>query len=88
MEFARDLEREGRDRLIAALEASRIRLRPILMTSFAFILGVLPLVVSLLASGCDAPRHAAELAQAIGESISGSYDEHPPSSEQARKKPR
>ena len=44
VEFARDLERQGRDRLTAALEASRIRLRPILMTSFAFIMGVLPLV--------------------------------------------
>jgi hydrophobe/amphiphile efflux-1 (HAE1) family protein len=46
VEFARDLERQGRDRLSAALEASRIRLRPILMTSFAFIMGVLPLVVA------------------------------------------
>jgi multidrug efflux pump len=46
VEFARDLERQGRDRLSAALEASRIRLRPILMTSFAFIAGVVPLVVA------------------------------------------
>ena len=46
VEFARDLERQGRDRLSAALEASRIRLRPILMTSFAFIAGVLPLVAA------------------------------------------
>jgi hydrophobe/amphiphile efflux-1 (HAE1) family protein len=46
VEFARDLERQGRDRLSAALEASRIRLRPILMTSFAFIMGVVPLVVA------------------------------------------
>jgi len=44
VEFARDLERQGRDRITAALEASRIRLRPILMTSFAFIMGVVPLV--------------------------------------------
>jgi hydrophobe/amphiphile efflux-1 (HAE1) family protein len=44
VEFARDLELQGRDRLSAALEAARIRLRPILMTSFAFIMGVLPLV--------------------------------------------
>jgi hydrophobe/amphiphile efflux-1 (HAE1) family protein len=51
VEFARDLERKGRDRLTAALEASRIRLRPILMTSFAFIMGVLPLV---FASGAGA----------------------------------
>ncbi|HKW46999.1 MAG TPA: efflux RND transporter permease subunit [Gemmatimonadaceae bacterium] len=44
VEFARDLERQGHDRFTAALEAARIRLRPILMTSFAFIMGVLPLV--------------------------------------------
>jgi multidrug efflux pump len=46
VEFARDLERQGVDRMQAALEASRIRLRPILMTSFAFIAGVIPLVVA------------------------------------------
>ena len=51
VEFARDLERQGRDRLSAALEAARIRLRPILMTSFAFIAGVVPL---MLASGAGA----------------------------------
>src|SRR2546423_5659012 len=51
VEFARDLERQGRDRFAAALEAARIRLRPILMTSFAFIMGVVPLV---LASGAGA----------------------------------
>ena len=46
VEFARQLEDEGRDRFEAALEAASIRLRPILMTTFAFILGVLPLVLS------------------------------------------
>ncbi|MFL5639708.1 MAG: efflux RND transporter permease subunit, partial [Gemmatimonadaceae bacterium] len=46
VEFARDLEHQGRDRLSAALEAARIRLRPILMTSFAFIMGVVPLVIA------------------------------------------
>jgi multidrug efflux pump len=55
VEFARDLERQGHDRLAAALQASRIRLRPILMTSFAFIMGVVPLVI---ASGAGAEmRH-------------------------------
>jgi multidrug efflux pump len=43
VEFAKQLEDEGRDRFDAAVEACRLRLRPILMTSFAFILGVLPL---------------------------------------------
>ncbi|MEM9057016.1 MAG: efflux RND transporter permease subunit, partial [Pseudomonadota bacterium] len=44
VEFARDLERAGRSTFDAAVEACRLRLRPILMTSFAFIAGVLPLV--------------------------------------------
>jgi hydrophobe/amphiphile efflux-1 (HAE1) family protein len=58
VEFATQLEEEGRDRFAAAVEAARLRLRPILMTSLAFILGVLPLV---LASGAGA-----ELRQALG----------------------
>ncbi|MFL5337893.1 MAG: efflux RND transporter permease subunit, partial [Geminicoccaceae bacterium] len=41
VEFARDIELEGKSRLEAVIEACRLRLRPILMTSFAFILGVL-----------------------------------------------
>src|SRR5216684_754210 len=40
VEFARDIEREGKPRLEAVIDACRLRLRPILMTSFAFILGV------------------------------------------------
>jgi multidrug efflux pump subunit AcrB len=44
VEFARDLELEGKSIYDAAVEACRIRLRPILMTSFAFIAGVIPLV--------------------------------------------
>ena len=56
VEFARDLEQKGHDPVHAALEACRIRLRPILMTSFAFIMGVVPLV---LAAGAGAEmRHA------------------------------
>ena len=58
VEFARDLELAGRTTVQAALEACRLRLRPILMTSFAFIMGVLPLV---LANGAGA-----EMRQAIG----------------------
>ncbi|MFL5308201.1 MAG: efflux RND transporter permease subunit [Polyangia bacterium] len=46
VEFARELEHQGRTPIEAALEAARIRLRPILMTSFAFIMGVIPLVFS------------------------------------------
>jgi multidrug efflux pump len=44
VEFAKAREDEGADRRTAALDACRLRLRPILMTSFAFGLGVLPLV--------------------------------------------
>jgi multidrug efflux pump len=55
VEFARDLEKQGRGIVEAAIEACRLRLRPILMTSFAFIAGVLPLV---FASGAGAEvRH-------------------------------
>ena len=46
VEFARQNEELGEDRFQAATEAARVRLRPILMTSFAFILGVLPLVIA------------------------------------------
>ena len=46
VEFAKDLAASGHSLLSAALTAVRLRLRPILMTSFAFILGVLPLAVS------------------------------------------
>jgi multidrug efflux pump len=46
VEFARDRESEGASRFEAALEAAKVRLRPILMTSFAFVLGVFPLVIA------------------------------------------
>ena len=46
VEFAKQQLDAGKDRRTAALEAARLRLRPILMTSFAFILGVVPLVVA------------------------------------------
>ena len=61
VEFARDIELEGKPRLEAVIEACRLRLRPILMTSFAFILGVLPLVVST-GSG-------SEMRQAVGVAV-------------------
>jgi multidrug efflux pump len=46
VEFAKQLEDQGRPRFEATVEACRLRLRPILMTSLAFILGVLPLVLA------------------------------------------
>jgi hydrophobe/amphiphile efflux-1 (HAE1) family protein len=61
VEFARDIESEGKPRLQAVIEACRLRLRPILMTSFAFILGVLPLVIST-GSG-------SEMRQAVGVAV-------------------
>jgi multidrug efflux pump len=58
VEFARELELQGRGLVEAALEACRLRLRPILMTSFAFIMGVVPLALSTGAG--------AEMRQAMG----------------------
>ncbi|KAB0585183.1 efflux RND transporter permease subunit [Ideonella dechloratans] len=46
IEFAKDLQAEGKSLLKATLEACHLRFRPIIMTSFAFILGVLPLAIS------------------------------------------
>jgi multidrug efflux pump len=46
VEFARDRQQEGASRFDAAVDAAKVRLRPIVMTSFAFILGVLPLVIA------------------------------------------
>jgi len=61
VEFARHLEEQGRSIVDAAIEAARLRLRPILMTSFAFILGVLPLVI--------AKGAGAEMRQALGTAV-------------------
>ena len=62
VEFAKQIQdRDGKDRFAAAVEACRLRLRPILMTSFAFIFGVLPLMLSKGAG--------AEMRQALGTAV-------------------
>ena len=61
VEFATQLEERGRDRFAAAIEAARLRLRPILMTSLAFIFGVLPMVWAVGAG--------AELRQTLGTAV-------------------
>ena len=62
VEFAKQQQEEqGKDRFAAAVEACRLRLRPILMTSFAFILGVLPLA--------RATGPGAEMRQALGTAV-------------------
>jgi multidrug efflux pump len=64
VEFARELELQGAAPLKAAIEASRLRLRPILMTSIAFIMGVVPLVTSTGAG--SEMRHAMGVAVFFG----------------------
>jgi HAE1 family hydrophobic/amphiphilic exporter-1 len=61
VEFARQQEDEGASRVDAAVAAARTRLRPILMTSLAFILGVVPLVISVGAG--------AEMRQSLGTTV-------------------
>jgi multidrug efflux pump len=61
VEFAHHLRGEGHDRFAATMEASKLRLRPILMTSLAFILGVMPLVI---ATGAGA-----EMRQSLGMAV-------------------
>jgi HAE1 family hydrophobic/amphiphilic exporter-1 len=61
VEFARQLEANGKSALEAVIEACRLRLRPILMTAFAFILGVLPLTI--------ATGPGAEMRQALGTAV-------------------
>jgi hydrophobe/amphiphile efflux-1 (HAE1) family protein len=61
VEFARQNEEQGEDRFQAATEAARVRLRPILMTALAFILGVVPLVI---ATGAGA-----EMRQSLGTAV-------------------
>jgi multidrug efflux pump len=61
VEFAKQQQEQGVPRRQATLDAARLRLRPILMTSFAFILGVVPLVIARGAG--------AEMRQALGRAV-------------------
>jgi multidrug efflux pump subunit AcrB len=61
VEFAKQLEDQGRDRFAAAVEAARLRLRPIVMTSLSFIFGVTPLVWAIGAG--------AEMRQSLGTAV-------------------
>ena len=61
VEFAKQAEEDGMNRLDAAVAAARVRLRPILMTAFAFILGVIPLAI---ATGAGA-----EMRQSLGTAV-------------------
>jgi HAE1 family hydrophobic/amphiphilic exporter-1 len=61
VEFAKQAEEEGKNPVDAVVEAARLRLRPILMTAFAFILGVVPLVI--------ATGPGAEMRQALGTAV-------------------
>jgi HAE1 family hydrophobic/amphiphilic exporter-1 len=61
VEFAKQAEERGADRFAAAVEAAHTRLRPILMTSLAFILGVVPLVIAVGAG--------AEMRQSLGTAV-------------------
>ena len=61
VEFAKQLEDRGMDRFQAAVEAAHLRLRPVLMTAFSFILGVIPL---MLAKGAGS-----EMRRALGTSV-------------------
>jgi multidrug efflux pump subunit AcrB len=61
VEFAKQLEERGQDRYAAAVEAAHLRLRPIIMTSLAFIFGVVPLVIGTGAG--------AEMRQALGTAV-------------------
>ncbi len=68
IEFAKDLQAQGRTVVQAAIEAAQLRFRPILMTSLAFMLGVMPLV---LASGASSASQRAIGTGVIGSMITG-----------------
>ena len=70
VEFARDLEAQGKSAIEAAIEAAQLRMRPILMTSLAFVLGVLPLAI---ASGAGSASENAVGRGVIGGMLSATF---------------
>jgi len=66
VEFARELEMEGMDTVQAALEACRLRLRPIIMTTMTTVLGLLPMVITLGESSAGAEIRAPMAITVIG----------------------
>ena len=70
IEFAKDLQAEGRSVFDAALQAAHLRFRPILMTSMAFILGVVPLAI---ATGASSASQRAIGTGVIGGMITGTF---------------
>ena len=84
VEFAEQMRERGMSIVDAAVEASRIRLRPILMTSFAFILGVMPLALATGAGaaarnsvGTDGGRRDGGLDLPVGDFHSRALRDHP-----------
>jgi multidrug efflux pump len=74
VEFAKHLQEQGRDKFQAVLEAARLRLRPIVMTSIAFIMGVVPLVIAT-GAGAEVRRAmgAAVFSGMIGVTVFGLF---------------
>jgi multidrug efflux pump subunit AcrB len=70
VEFAKDLREQGHDRIESALQAAKARLRPVLMTSMAFVLGVLPLAIS---DGAGAGAQNAIGISVIGGVVAGTF---------------
>lgn len=70
VEFARELHREGKPLMRAAVEAARLRLRPIIMTSMAFVLGVLPLAI---ATGASSGSQHSIGTSVVGGTLAGTF---------------
>ena len=80
VEFAKLQQERGVDARQAALEACRLRLRPIIMTSFAFIFGVMPLVVAMVREPRCGGRSAWPCSVEWSASPSSVFSSHPSSS--------